>query len=105
MLQIDLWKRVLIGLTCAVGLFLALPNLFYTKVEQHNDALAAIELSGGTPELDEQAAQWPYWLPSALVNLGYAQGDAASAVAQASEGASETTDLIRAALKLLAPKE
>ncbi|MCY4179372.1 MAG: Holliday junction branch migration protein RuvA [Litoreibacter sp.] len=40
---------------------------------------------------------------SALVNLGYAQGDAASAVAQAGEGASETSDLIRAALKLLAP--
>lgn len=42
---------------------------------------------------------------SALVNLGYAQGDAASAVAQASgEGADGTQDLIRAALKLLAPK-
>lgn len=42
---------------------------------------------------------------SALVNLGYAQGDAASAVAQAAgEGADGTQDLIRAALKLLAPK-
>ncbi len=41
---------------------------------------------------------------SALVNLGYKQGDAASAIAQASEDASETTDLIRVALKLLAPK-
>lgn len=40
---------------------------------------------------------------SALVNLGYAQSDAASAVAQAGDGASETSDLIRAALKLLAP--
>ncbi|MCY1126977.1 Holliday junction branch migration protein RuvA [Frigidibacter sp. RF13] len=43
---------------------------------------------------------------SALLNLGYAQSEAASAVAQAAgenEGAS-TPELIRAALKLLAPK-
>lgn len=43
---------------------------------------------------------------SALVNLGYGQGEAAAAVAQAageSEGA-EAPALIRAALKLLAPK-
>ena len=39
---------------------------------------------------------------SALVNLGYAPGDAAGAVAQA-EGETTST-LIRAALKLLAPK-
>ncbi|MEM7471958.1 MAG: Holliday junction branch migration protein RuvA [Pseudomonadota bacterium] len=41
---------------------------------------------------------------SALVNLGYAQGDAASAVAQAGQEATDTSGLIRAALKLLAPK-
>ena len=43
---------------------------------------------------------------SALTNLGYAPGEAAGAVAQAAgdaEGAG-TADLIRAALKLLAPK-
>jgi Holliday junction DNA helicase RuvA len=43
---------------------------------------------------------------SALTNLGYAQGEAAGAVAQAAgEGASETAGLIRAALKLLGPKD
>lgn len=42
---------------------------------------------------------------SALVNLGYAHGDAASAVAQASDSETETPGLIRAALKLLAPKD
>jgi Holliday junction DNA helicase RuvA len=42
---------------------------------------------------------------SALVNLGYAHGDAASAVAQASGTETETPGLIRAALKLLAPKD
>lgn len=42
---------------------------------------------------------------SALGNLGYGPGDAAAAVAQAmEEGAQDTATLIRAALKLLAPK-
>ncbi len=42
---------------------------------------------------------------SALTNLGYAPGDAAAAVAQAAgDGESDTPALIRAALKLLAPK-
>jgi Holliday junction DNA helicase RuvA len=42
---------------------------------------------------------------SALQNLGYAPVDAARAVAEAAEGASETPALIRAALRLLAPKD
>lgn len=70
MLQIDLWKRVLIWLVCAAGILLALPNAFYSRVEQSNDALAAIEAGGATDALLEQAAQWPSWLPSSLVNLG-----------------------------------
>ncbi|NNE54014.1 MAG: protein translocase subunit SecD [Sulfitobacter sp.] len=70
MLQIDLWKRVLIVLTCAVGLWLALPNAFYGPVEQHNDAVQAIEMRGASPELEAQRALWPEWLPSGLVNLG-----------------------------------
>jgi Holliday junction DNA helicase RuvA len=43
---------------------------------------------------------------SALVNLGYAQGDAAQAVATIAGEAPEadTATLIRASLKLLAPK-
>ena len=43
---------------------------------------------------------------SALGNLGYSPSDAASAVAEASGGApdADTSELIRAALKLLAPK-
>jgi preprotein translocase subunit SecD len=70
MLQIDLWKRVVIWGLCARGLLLALPNAFYSKAEQHNDALAAIEVSGTTPELDAMVAGWPGFLPSSLVNLG-----------------------------------
>ena len=70
MLQIDLWKRLTIILTCVVGLTLALPNAFYTRVEQHNDAIKAIELSGDSAELQAAAARWPGYLPSGLVNLG-----------------------------------
>ncbi len=70
MLQIETWKRVLIWLVCVVGLLMALPNAFYTRVEQSNDAKAAIEQGIETPELQAQAGQWPGWLPSSLVNLG-----------------------------------
>lgn len=41
---------------------------------------------------------------SALTNLGYGPSDAAQAIAQAAEHEAETSGLIRAALKLLAPK-
>lgn len=57
MLQIDTWKRVLIWLVCVTGLLMALPNAFYTRVEQSNDALTAIELQGETPERLSQAEQ------------------------------------------------
>ncbi|UWR17555.1 protein translocase subunit SecD [Sulfitobacter pontiacus] len=70
MLQIDLWKRVLIILTCAAGLWLALPNAFYGPVEQHNDAVKAISVAGSSPELEAQKALWPEWMPERLVNLG-----------------------------------
>ena len=70
-MQSPLWKTILIWGICAVGLLYALPNLFYTKVEQHNDALKAVEASGvTTPEQEAAIAQWPNWLPSGLVNLG-----------------------------------
>ncbi|MFV0358701.1 Holliday junction branch migration protein RuvA [Tropicimonas sp.] len=75
----------------------------------------APEPAGGVPSA--QPAPMPVSVPdtsaaaqsdalSALVNLGYQQGEAASAVARAmteSAGA-DTAALIRAALKLLAPK-
>ncbi|XDA99886.1 protein translocase subunit SecD [Sulfitobacter sp. LCG007] len=70
MIQLELWKRIAIILACLVGLALAFPNAFYTRVETHNDAVAAIEAGGVTPELEAQAALWPSWLPSDLVNLG-----------------------------------
>ncbi|MDH3264552.1 MAG: protein translocase subunit SecD [Paracoccaceae bacterium] len=72
MLQISLWKRVLIWGVCALGFVFALPNAFYSRVEQHNDALAAIEAANGvaTPEQEAARAAWPDWMPTTLVNLG-----------------------------------
>ncbi|KPU83298.1 preprotein translocase subunit SecD [Marinosulfonomonas sp. PRT-SC04] len=70
MLQIDLWKRIVIWGLVAIGLFMAVPNGFYTRVETHNDAAAAIEKSGSTPQLVADLALWPSWMPSSLVNLG-----------------------------------
>jgi len=70
MLQIDLWKRLLIWGLVALGLFMALPNAFYTRVETHNDAAAAIAAGAAAPSLAEKAALWPGWMPSGLVNLG-----------------------------------
>jgi preprotein translocase subunit SecD len=67
-----LWKRILILLVCSWGILAAVPNLFYAQVERHNDAVSAIEAAGGTatPELTEERAEWPDYIPSALMNLG-----------------------------------
>ncbi len=70
MLQIALWKRLLIILVCLSGLAFSMPNLFYDRVERHNDAMALIERGEDTPELRSERGLWPDWLPSALVNLG-----------------------------------
>ena len=70
MLQIQLWKRVVIWGLVVFGLLFAIPNAFYSRVEGHNDALKVIEQSGETPELAADVAAWPTWLPSSLVNLG-----------------------------------
>jgi len=51
-----------------------------------------------------QSAQSQADALSALTNLGYAPSDAASAVAQAADTETDTPALIRAALRLLAPK-
>ena len=60
MLQIALWKRVIIWLLCIGGLLIALPNAFYSRVETFNDAKL----------LNETSDKWPSFLPSSLVNLG-----------------------------------
>ncbi|MCZ4353779.1 protein translocase subunit SecD [Roseovarius aestuarii] len=70
MLQIDLWKRICIWGVVALGLFLALPNAFYDRVEAHNDAAKFIEAGDSSAMIEEDLALWPSWMPSGLVNLG-----------------------------------
>ena len=70
MLQIDLWKRLVIAGLVALGVLMALPNAFYTRVETANDARHALDMGGTAAGLAEQAGQWPAFLPSSLVNLG-----------------------------------
>lgn len=74
-LETPLWKRLTIWAAVLVGLILAAPNLFYSRVETHNDAAIAIakaEKAGGTATPEQLAALsvWPSWAPSGLVNLG-----------------------------------
>ncbi len=71
MLQFSLTKKILIWGVCVLGIAFATPNLFYSQVEQANDARATIEATGvATPELEAAASEWPSFLPSSLVNLG-----------------------------------
>ncbi|QYZ68375.1 protein translocase subunit SecD [Neotabrizicola shimadae] len=66
-----LWKRILIWGVVLIGIAFAAPNLFYGRVEQHNDARDAAEKAGfTTAEQQAQIDLWPDWLPSGLVNLG-----------------------------------
>ncbi len=70
MLQVDLWKRIVIWAFVALGLVFALPNAFYSRVEGHNDAAPMIE-AGTASDVDNAAyGAWPTWMPSSLVNLG-----------------------------------
>ncbi|MDB5660671.1 MAG: secD [Cypionkella sp.] len=72
MLYSPLWKRLLILALCAWGIAASLPNLFYSDVEAHNDAVKAIDAAAGmaTPEQTAELARWPEFLPNAVVNLG-----------------------------------
>ncbi len=70
MLQISGWIRFLILGVCLLGLAFSTPNLFYDRVEQHNDAVAEIEVLGSNENRETARALWPDFLPSGLVNLG-----------------------------------
>ncbi len=71
MLHTPLWKRTFVVLICFWGVLAAAPNMFYTTVEQHNDAVKAVAESGAaTEEQQADLDKWPSFLPSAIVNLG-----------------------------------
>ncbi|MFY0622020.1 MAG: protein translocase subunit SecD [Pelagimonas sp.] len=99
MLQIDLWKRVLIWATIVLGLLLAMPNAFYTRVETHNDAVKAIEAGVDTSENQALSANWPSYLPSGLVNLGLDLRGGAHLLAEV-----QVEDVYAARLKALWPE-
>ncbi|WP_370313142.1 protein translocase subunit SecD [Sagittula sp.] len=99
MLQIDAWKRWLIWLTVVVGLLLAIPNLFYGRVESHNDAVKAIEAGADTSENRAAEAQWPSFLPSGLVNLGLDLRGGAHLLARV-----QTTDVYKSRMESLWPE-
>ena len=96
MLQIDLWKRVLIWAFCALGLLFALPNGFYTRVEAYNDAHKAIDLGGVA---GQEAASWPSFLPSSLVNLGLDLRGGAHLLAEV-----QVDDVYKARMKAIWPE-
>jgi holliday junction DNA helicase RuvA len=75
-------------------------------IEDDASALAptASASASAKPSARKQSAQAQADALSALTNLGYGPSEAAQAIAQAAQDESETPALIRAALKLLAPK-
>lgn len=92
-------------------------------IELKNKAPAVMAMGGGDVESDDAVIEDDAPTPapkahkpaakanpaqgealSALINLGYAPGDAAAAVAEAMTPGAETGAVIRAALKLMAPK-
>lgn len=83
MLEMSLWKRLLILAVVGFGLLYAAPNGFYAKVEAHNDAIAEVARTGvSTPQTEAGLAGWPEILPSGLVNLGLDLRGGASLLAE-----------------------
>ncbi|MEM9716785.1 MAG: protein translocase subunit SecD [Pseudomonadota bacterium] len=70
MLQFSLAKKLLILGVCLLGVVFAAPNGFYDRVEQANDARILIDAGDTSDATADIAAQWPSFLPNALVNLG-----------------------------------
>lgn len=72
MIQMPLWKRLLILTITLWGIIAAVPNAFYSRVENHNDAAKAVAAAEGvaTPEQTAALAEWPSFLPSSLMSLG-----------------------------------
>jgi preprotein translocase subunit SecD len=70
MLQFSLTKKIMIWAVVVLGFVFAMPNGFYSRVETANDAKVLIAEGVSDAETMADAAQWPNYLPSTLVNLG-----------------------------------
>ena len=91
MQSMPLWKRALILLVCAWGVLAAVPNLFYTRVESHNDAVAAIEAAKA-----RQAIKTMTWRLRKR-NAGLPAADRARLAVLAAAAALEPMDALAAA--------
>ena len=94
-------QRVVIELKDKAPTVMAMAGAAPVVSETDNESVEVIEAPIVAPSGAAQSEAL-----SALGNLGYAPGEAASAVAEAAgaDPAADTTTLIKAALKLLAPK-
>ncbi len=96
-------KRVVLELKDKAHKVMAMGSVATKVVDAPESATlpepAPVEVIDTTPDVSGNAQADAL---SALVNLGYAHGDAATAIAQAGEG--EASEIIRNALRLLAPK-
>ena len=70
MIRTPAWQLVVVPLVVLFGLLFALPNFFYSRVEQSNDAEAIIAEGRTDAALEIQAGLWPAILPDGLMNLG-----------------------------------
>ena len=70
MVNLPSWQRILIVILLAFGLFFALPNLMYKRVETANDAATRILLDKAEVGDEELAQSWPSLMSNKLVNLG-----------------------------------
>ncbi|MEL6511378.1 MAG: Holliday junction branch migration protein RuvA [Pseudomonadota bacterium] len=94
-------QRVVIELKDKAPTVMAMAGAAPVVSETDNESVEVIEAPVIAPSGAAQSEAL-----SALGNLGYAPGEAASAVAEAAgaDPSADTTNLIKAALKLLAPK-
>jgi holliday junction DNA helicase RuvA len=97
-------QRVVIELKDKAPAVMAMGGTLAKAIEGDDEVIEPTRAARAGPALKANQAQ-PEAL-SALANLGYAPGEAAGAVAEAlgQEPDADTARLIRAALKLLAPK-
>lgn len=95
------WKRIVILLVLAWGVGWAMPNAFYGRVEQHNDAATAIARANGaaTDAQKEALSLWPSWLPSSLMPLGLDLRGGAHLLARV-----EVSDVYKARMDALWPE-
>lgn len=70
MINMPSWQRILILAVIVFAAIFAFPNLEYSRVENHNDAMTRISLDKAEPGDEALVQSWPSWLPSSIVNLG-----------------------------------